>query len=590
MTQTRLSSNARLICALATFAAFGLQGLASAQPSVPRGPSQTQPRLRLTQPRIQVTGAQPDITPAGERITHVVQRGETLSSISRRYGTSVAAVQRWNGLRGTVIRIGTRLTIFTAGGAAGPPVTTARGDQVTHVVRSGETLSSISRRYGTSVAAVQRWNGLRGTVIRVGARLRIFSAGGPVAPPATASPSEQVTHVIRRGETLSSIARRYGTSVAAVQRWNGLRGTVIRAGAHLRIFSAGGPAAPLATAAPGEQVTHVIRRGETLSSIARLYGTTVAALQGWNGLRGSVIRAGRRLTVFSTLPGAQWAASLQGLRFRVNEQGEQVPDLRAAAAIAYDPATGQVLWEENSQSQRSIASITKVMTAIVFLEGSPDLTGETEIVRSDVRRASITYLRAGYKVSNRDMLHLLLIASDNAAARAIARVSPLGATGFVARMNEKAAELGLTNTHYEEPSGLRSTNVSSAYDMARLMAYAGGDERIAGVMQKQRHSFAVGRRTISIRSTNQLVRQGDVDVVGGKTGYIRRAGYCLAALLRLPEGGPPVVVVVLGARSSAARFLETRQLFSWLASRAQDLLGVPVEAAAVANQKLAAGL
>ena len=582
-----MSRNAQLICVLATLAVFGLQDVASAQTAAPRGPSQAQPRLRLTQPRIQVAGTQPRITPAGDRITHVVQRGETLWSIARRYGTSVAAVQGWNGLRGTVIRTGARLTIFTAGGPAGPPVTASRGEQVTHLVRRGDTLSSIARRYGTSVAAVQGWNGLRGTVIRVGARLRIFGAGGLAAPPTptptATSSGEQLTHVVRRGDTLSSIARRYGTSVAAVQGWNGLRGTVIQVGARLRIFGAGGLAAPPTATAPGEQVTHVIRRGDTLSSIARLYGTTVAALQGWNGLRGSVIRAGRRLTVFSTLPGAQWAASLQGLRFRVNEQGEQVPDLRAAAAIAYDPATGEVLWEENSQSQRSIASITKVMTAIVFLEGSPNLTGETEIVRSDVRRASITYLRAGYKVSNRDMLHLLLIASDNAAARAIARVSPLGATGFVARMNEKAAELGLTNTHYEEPSGLRSTNVSSAYDMARLMAYAGGDQRIAGVMQKQRHSFAVGRRTISIRSTNQLVRQGDVDVVGGKTGYIRRAGYCLATLLRLPEGGPPVVVVVLGARSSAARFLETRQLFSWLASRAQDLLGAPVEASAVAT-------
>ena len=151
-------------------------------------------------------------------------------------------------------------------------------------------------------------------------------------------------------------------------------------------------------------------------------------------------------------------------------------------------------------------------------------------------------------------------------------------------MNEKAAELGLTDTHYAEPSGLLSANVSSAYDMARLMAYVGGDERIAGVMQKQRHDLSVGRRTISIRSTNQLVRNGDVDVLGGKTGYIRRAGYCLAALLRLPDGGPSVVVVVLGARSSAARFLETRQLFSWLAAnRAKDLLAWPLDVASVAS-------
>lgn len=270
-------------------------------------------------------------------------------------------------------------------------------------------------------------------------------------------------------------------------------------------------------------------------------------------------------------------------RFKLDESGALVPDLRAEAAIIYDPATGQVLWEENSQNQRSIASITKVMTAAVFLEGSPDLSQEVVIQRSDVRSASTTYLRAGYKLSTLDLLHLMLIASDNAAARALARVSPRGSAGFIERMNEKAAELGLTNTHYADTSGLLSDNVSSAYDMARLIAHVGGDERIAGIMQKQYYDVTVGRRTIAIHSTNQLVMNGDVDVLSGKTGFIRNAGYCLATLLRLPQGGPQVAVVVLGARSNAGRFWETRHLFNWLASQAQNLLTAPVQAAAVTN-------
>jgi D-alanyl-D-alanine endopeptidase (penicillin-binding protein 7) len=119
--------------------------------------------------------------------------------------------------------------------------------------------------------------------------------------------------------------------------------------------------------------------------------------------------------------------------------------------------------------------------------------------------------------------------------------------------------------------------------MARLISHVGGDERIAGVMQKQHHAVTVGRRTINIHSTNQLVMKGDVDVLGGKTGFIRKAGYCLATLLRLPQGGPQVAVVVLGARSNAGRFWETRHLFNWLASKAQDLIAAPVEAAAVTN-------
>ena len=177
----------------------------------------------------------------------------------------------------------------------------------------------------------------------------------------------------------------------------------------------------------------------------------------------------------------------------------------------------------------------------------------------------------------------MLIASDNAAARVLARVSPHGSTGFITRMNEKAAELGLTATHYADPSGLLSANVSSAYDMARLIAFVGQDERIAGVMRKPNHSIQVGRRTINIHSTNQLVMKGDVDVLGGKTGFIRKAGYCLATLLRLPQGGPQVAVVVLGAQSNAGRFWETRHLFNWLSTKAQDLFAAPLEAAAVTN-------
>jgi D-alanyl-D-alanine endopeptidase (penicillin-binding protein 7) len=256
-----------------------------------------------------------------------------------------------------------------------------------------------------------------------------------------------------------------------------------------------------------------------------------------------------------------------------------VPDVRAEAAIIYNSETGQILWESNSQNQRSIASITKVMTAVVFLEDSPNLLEHVVVERSDVRAASTTYLRAGYKVTKGDLLHLTLIASDNAAARALARISSIGSDAFIDRMNSKAAELGLTSTHYADPSGLLAANVSSAYDMARLITYVSGDERISGVMRKQTYSVTAGRRLINIHSTNQLVMKGDVDVQAGKTGFIRNAGYCLATLLRLPQGGPQVAVVVLGAKSNAGRFWETRHLFNWFASKAENLLGTPLQAA-----------
>ena len=279
---------------------------------------------------------------------------------------------------------------------------------------------------------------------------------------------------------------------------------------------------------------------------------------------------------------AKQLAEVQTPKFKMDENGEEVPDPRAEAAIVYNPDTGAVLYESNAQNQRSIASITKVMTAVVFMENSPDLERQVIVDRSDVRAASTTYLRAGAKVTTGDLLHLTLIASDNAAARALARVHPLGMSGFIARMNTKAQDLGLSSTKYVDPSGLYAANVSSAYDMARLITYVSTDDRIASVMRKQYYTLPVGRRTVQVHSTNQLVMKGDVDVQAGKTGFIRTSGYCLATLLRLPQGGQSVAVVILGAKSNAGRFMETRHLFSWVSSKAAALLGgTPLQAATV---------
>ena len=274
---------------------------------------------------------------------------------------------------------------------------------------------------------------------------------------------------------------------------------------------------------------------------------------------------------------------VQQPRYKLDESGALVPDPRAEAAIIYNPENGKVLWESHAQDQRSIASITKVMTAVVFLEESPDLSAPVVVQRTDTRGASTTYLRAGDSVTKEDLLHLMLIASDNVAARVLARSSSYGPEGFIGRMNQKAVDLGLTNTHYADPSGLFAANVSSAYDMARLITFVSTVPQIATVMQKQEYAATAGRRTINIHSTNQLVRQGDVDVQAGKTGFISKAGYCLATLLRLPQGGPEVAVVVLGAKSNAGRFWETRHLFNWMSSKAQELLGGTPAEAATAN-------
>lgn len=263
---------------------------------------------------------------------------------------------------------------------------------------------------------------------------------------------------------------------------------------------------------------------------------------------------------------------LQTPRFTVDEYGREVPDVRAEAAVIYDPETGEVLWENHSKDQRSIASITKVMTALVFLDSGAPLSQEVIVQPRDVARASTTYLRRGFKLTAEDLLNLLLVGSDNAAARALARVSPMGYDGFIEAMNLRARQLGLESTTYADPSGLLADNMSSAFDQARLIAFAAADERLAGIMRKTSYTTRAGKRVITANNTNQIVRTGDIDVVGGKTGFISRSGYCLATLLRLPQSGKQVAFVVLGAKSNASRFWETRHLFNWMATRTKALL------------------
>jgi D-alanyl-D-alanine endopeptidase (penicillin-binding protein 7) len=211
------------------------------------------------------------------------------------------------------------------------------------------------------------------------------------------------------------------------------------------------------------------------------------------------------------------------------------------------------------------------MTAVVFMADDPDLSQRVAVTRADTLGASVTYIRAGEVISYHDLLHLTLVASDNAAARVLARTSEGGTAAFVSRMNTMAGELGLTNTAYADPSGLDARNVSTAYDVSHLMAFAAADAVIGPAMRTAEFQARTSTRVITVRNTNKLLGTG-LDVLGGKTGFISKAGYCLATLLRVP-GGPQVSVVVLGATNSTVRFWDARHLVNWVAARARGLVG-----------------
>ena len=263
-------------------------------------------------------------------------------------------------------------------------------------------------------------------------------------------------------------------------------------------------------------------------------------------------------------------------RYRRDLLGNQVPDVRAAAAIVFDPQSNEVLWEQNAHDQRSIASLTKIMTAVTFIADDPDLDQIVAVTPTDMRNASVTHLKSGDKISYRELLHLALIPSDNAAARVLARTSEGGTASFVARMNEMAVNLGLTSTSYADPSGLDARNVSSAYDISHLIAFAGADPKLGPIMRTQEHTVRTATRQIPIHSTNRMLGPGalgtGMDVLGAKTGFISKAGYCLATLLRVPQG-PQVAVVVLGATNSTTRFWEARHLFNWVVGKWTGLGG-----------------
>src|SRR5690606_31519184 len=257
-------------------------------------------------------------------------------------------------------------------------------------------------------------------------------------------------------------------------------------------------------------------------------------------------------------------------RYRTVAAGNTVPDVRAEAAIVFNPNTGEVLWEENSRAPRSIASITKVMTAIVFMADEPNLDEFIRISQSDVTRASVTYLRAGERVRLGDVLHLALVASDNGAARALARTSEGGTQASVARMNAKAGQLGLQSTRFAEPSDLDANHISTAYDVSHSISFAANDPTIGAIIAKETHKCYTDKRAISIKSTNKLLGNG-YSISAAKTGFTSKAGFCLATLMNIPDTNDQIAVVVLGAKSSVNRFWETRHLFNWVKEKASEL-------------------
>jgi serine-type D-Ala-D-Ala endopeptidase (penicillin-binding protein 7) len=229
----------------------------------------------------------------------------------------------------------------------------------------------------------------------------------------------------------------------------------------------------------------------------------------------------------------------------------------ARNAIVLDPATGEVLFEKNSDSSVPIASLSKLMTMMVFLEQKPDLDREAVVTRDELDGGGHTQLRNGESASLANLLHMSLMCSDNVATRVLARESGLAPDDFLARMNHKAIELGMTHTRFVEFTGLDERNVSTAADVARMLHAAADIDLVREITTTRSYEFRTARRVHEIHNTNRLLFS-HYEIVGGKTGFISEAGYCFATWLRTQ--GRDLIAVVLGAPTNATRFADTVRL------------------------------
>lgn len=238
------------------------------------------------------------------------------------------------------------------------------------------------------------------------------------------------------------------------------------------------------------------------------------------------------------------------------------PRLYAHAACVVDCNAGAVIYGRRANEPRPIASLTKLLTALVYLESGGTLDQEIEITPADARNAGKSVLWKKHRFKAEDVFYTALMSSDNRAARALARSTFYAPDQFIARMNRKAQELGCATLHVTEPTGLSEKNVASPVDAARLLAAALANPTIKKVCQTYRREFRAlnSKKKYRIVNSNRMLLS-QYDIAGGKTGYIVEAGWCLAVMVDTDRG--PLAIIVLGASTNSSRFTQARRLTAW---------------------------
>ena len=239
-------------------------------------------------------------------------------------------------------------------------------------------------------------------------------------------------------------------------------------------------------------------------------------------------------------------------------------DLKSSVALVMDQDTNEILLSKNTQVVLPIASITKLMTALVIVEGGQSLDEKITITEEDrdTEKGTGSRLAPGTTLTRSEMLHLALMSSENRAANALGRNYPGGLTAFVAAMNQKAQALGMSDTHYVEPTGLSSRNQSSAKDLAALVKVAHEVPLLREYSTTPDATVALGRRQVAFHNTNGLVRSGSWDIGIQKTGFINEAGRCL--VMQASLAGRKLIMVLLDSTGKYSRIGDAERIRKWL--------------------------
>lgn len=240
--------------------------------------------------------------------------------------------------------------------------------------------------------------------------------------------------------------------------------------------------------------------------------------------------------------------------------------LRSSVALVVDQGTAEILFEKNADVPLPIASLTKLMTALIVVEARQDLNQVLGITADDIDREknSASRLRVGVQMTRGEMLQLALMSSENRAASALARYYPGGLPAFVGAMNARARLLGMRDTRFVDSTGLSSSNVASAQDLAKLALAAYRYPLIREYSTNERQAVEAGGHQLHYMNSNRLVRHPDWDIGLQKTGYISEAGRCLLMQTRINER--PVVMIFLDSRGKDSRLGDAGRIRRWLES------------------------